>query len=104
MFQFAGLAEPYLCIQYGLVRESWDQMMFVSSPKLFADFHALRRLLMPRHPPYALNSLTTYIQSSPRNYNRSRRREESRDTGISHWATRHMTVRGGRSSNDCSFI
>jgi hypothetical protein len=65
MFQFAGLAGPYLCIQYGLIRESQDQILFVRYPTLFADFHALHRLLMPRHPPYALSSLTTYIQSSP---------------------------------------
>ncbi len=30
-----------------------------SSPELIAAFHAFRRLLVPRHPPYALNSLTT---------------------------------------------
>ena len=28
-----------------------------SSPKLIAAIHALRRLLTPRHPPYALSSL-----------------------------------------------
>jgi hypothetical protein len=38
--------------------------LFVNSPKLFADFHALRRLLMPRHPPYALSNLTTEILNS----------------------------------------
>ena len=54
----------YLCIQYMLVRESRDQRLFVNYPKLFADFHALRRLLMPRHPPYTLSSLTTNIQPS----------------------------------------
>ena len=53
-----------LCIQHTLVQESWDQYSFVSSPKLFADLHALHRLLMPRHPPYTLNSLTTNIQLS----------------------------------------
>ncbi len=30
-----------------------------SSPKLFAACHVLRRLLMPRHPPCALFSLTS---------------------------------------------
>ena len=29
------------------------------SPKLFAACHVLHRLLAPRHPPYALSSLTT---------------------------------------------
>lgn len=64
MFQFTWFAEMYLCIQYTLVQESRDQYSFVSSPELFADLHALRRLLMPRHPPYTLNSLTTNIQLS----------------------------------------
>lgn len=48
-----------------LIRESRDQHSFVNSPGLIADFHALHRLLTPRHPPYALSSLTTYIQNSP---------------------------------------
>ena len=30
-----------------------------SSPRLFAVSHVLHRLLSPRHPPYALSSLTT---------------------------------------------
>jgi hypothetical protein len=64
MFQFAGLAALRLWIQRRLIRESWDQRSFVNFPRLFADFHALHRLLMPRHPPCALSSLTTNIQSS----------------------------------------
>ena len=58
------VSDPYLWIQYGTVRESWDHHSFVNSPRLFADFHALQSLLTPRHPPCALNSLTTYIQRS----------------------------------------
>jgi hypothetical protein len=53
-----------LCIHCTLIRESRDHHLFVNSPELFADFHALHRLLMPRHPPYALSSLATFIQSS----------------------------------------
>ena len=64
MFQFTRFAAKYLCIQYPLVGESRDQRLFVNYPRLFADFHALHRLLMPRHPPYTLNSLTTNIQLS----------------------------------------
>ena len=30
-----------------------------SSPKLFAAYHVFHRLLVPRHPPYALISITT---------------------------------------------
>jgi hypothetical protein len=64
MFQFTGLATTRLCIQRGLIRASRDQRSFVSSPELFADFHALHRLLTPRHPPCALTSLATNIQNS----------------------------------------
>ena len=64
MFQFAGFATTRLCIQRESIRESRDQRSFVNFPGLFADFHALHRLLMPRHPPCALSSLTTNIQSS----------------------------------------
>ena len=58
------VGHAYLCIQYTLIRESRDQYSFVNYPKLFADFHALHRLLMPRHPPCALSSLTTEISNS----------------------------------------
>ena len=64
MFQFTGLAARRLWIQRRLIREPQDQSSFVNSPGLIADFHALHRLLMPRHPPCALSSLTTYIQNS----------------------------------------
>ena len=64
MFQFSGLAIPGLCIQSGSIRESQDQSPFGGSPELIAVFHALRRLLVPRHPPCALSSLTTMILSS----------------------------------------
>ena len=65
MFQFSGLSAPSLYIQPGPIRESWDQSPFVGSPRLFADFHALHRLLVPRHPPCALSNLTAMILSSP---------------------------------------
>ena len=35
-------------------------MDICSSPKLFAAYHVLHRLLVPRHPPCALLRLTTY--------------------------------------------
>ena len=34
-----------------------------SSPKLFAAYHVFHRLLVPRHPPCALSSITNLIQS-----------------------------------------
>ena len=35
--------------------------MFASSPELFAGCRVFRRLSMPRHPPYTLKSLATFI-------------------------------------------
>ena len=32
-----------------------------SSPKLFAAYHVFHRLLVPRHPPYALSSITNLL-------------------------------------------
>src|SRR5687767_6195430 len=55
----------HLWIQCMLIRELRDQRLFNSYPRLFAVFHARHRLLTPRHPPCALSSLTTNIQSSP---------------------------------------
>ena len=34
-----------------------------SSPKLFAAYHVFHRLLVPRHPPYALSSITNSLAS-----------------------------------------
>ena len=33
-----------------------------SSPKLFAAYHVFHRLLVPRHPPYALFSMTNVLR------------------------------------------
>jgi hypothetical protein len=49
-----------------LIRVSRDQCSFDSFPGLIAVFHALHRLLAPRHPPHALNSLAALILSSIR--------------------------------------
>ena len=40
-------------------------LLICSSPKLFAAYHVFHRLLVPRHPPYALVCLTSlrYIHS-----------------------------------------
>ena len=47
-----------------VIRASRAQCSFDSSPGLIAVFHALHRLLAPRHPPHALSSLTALILSS----------------------------------------
>lgn len=64
MFQFSALANVHLWIQCTTVRESRDQRSLDSYPRLIAACHALLRLLTPRHPPCALNSLTTWTQHS----------------------------------------
>ena len=46
------------------IQGSRDQHSFDSFPGLIAVFHALHRLLAPRHPPHALSSLAALIVSS----------------------------------------
>src|SRR5919112_1954225 len=43
------------------IRRSSDRSLFISSPRLIADYYVLHRLQMPRHPPFALRNLTTYM-------------------------------------------
>ena len=40
------------------IRKSPGQSLFSGSPRLIAAYHVLHRLPLPRHPPYALSSLT----------------------------------------------
>ena len=40
------------------IRKSTDQSSFTNSPWLIAGYNVLHRLLMPRHPPIALSSLS----------------------------------------------
>ena len=49
----------YLVIEIGLPHSEIPGSKFVcNSPRLIAACHVLHRLLAPRHPPYALSSLT----------------------------------------------
>src|SRR4051794_8369370 len=48
------------------IRESTGQSLFGDSPWLFAAVHALHRLLVPRHPPYALTILTVITPGNVR--------------------------------------
>ena len=64
MFQFTRFASHtyefsmgYLSVGFP-IRTPPDQSLFASSPKLFAGYHVLHRLSLPRHPPYALIHLT----------------------------------------------
>ena len=49
------------------IRRSQDQSPFDGSPGHIAACHVLRRLITPRHPPYTLNSLITFVVA-PRTY------------------------------------
>ena len=74
MFQFPGFAPDGLYIQppatpsgYPVasgcpIRTSPDQSLFGGSPELIAACRVLHRLCTPRHPPYTLSSLTTFIE------------------------------------------
>src|SRR5919106_3245196 len=48
------------------IRESTDHRLFSAYPWLIAAVHALRRLLVPRHPPCALLILTVITRSTRR--------------------------------------
>jgi hypothetical protein len=41
------------------IRTPWDHSLVDSSPRPIAASHVLHRLLVPRHPPFALDNLTT---------------------------------------------
>ncbi len=73
MFQFPALARTDLYIQSAVtpsactvttgcpIRKSLGQSLFDSSPGLIAAYRVLHRLITPRHPPYTLSSLTTFV-------------------------------------------
>ena len=67
MVHFPPLAPPFLCIQKGVMGHDSHRVSPFghprikarsSSPGLIAAYDALHRLPAPRHPPYALSSLT----------------------------------------------
>ena len=67
MVHFPGLAHTRLCIQRSVTRvhlvgfphsEIHGSKPACGSPRLIAACHVLLRLLLPRHPPCALSSLT----------------------------------------------
>ena len=67
MVHFPGFARTRLCIQRAVSRLYRDWFPYseilgskpiAGSPRLIAGNHVLHRLLAPRHPPYALSSLT----------------------------------------------
>src|ERR1700731_33822 len=76
MVHFPGFARPRLWIHHAVRRvhlrgfphsEISGSMPACGSPKLIAACHVLLRLLLPRHPPCALSSLTTKFTQHTRN-------------------------------------
>ncbi len=70
MFHFSGLARARLCVQRAVMgvypigfphSEIPGSKPVYGSPRLIAVSHVLHRLSAPRHPPYALSSLTTKL-------------------------------------------
>ena len=69
MFQFPSFATLGLCIQPGVtstlldvgfpIRRSTGQRLYTAHRRFSQFYHVLLRLLVPRHPPNALTSLTT---------------------------------------------
>ena len=55
----SGGGNPYDSVLGFPIRKSPDQSLVGDSPRHIAASHVLHRLLMPRHPPYALKNLTT---------------------------------------------
>ena len=73
MFQFSGFPTYDYFIHHRLTRHSLagfphseicGSIRICRSPQLIAAYHVLLRLLMPRHPPCALSSLTSSLNSS----------------------------------------
>ena len=73
MFQFRRFPAYAYLIQHTLMEvrsigfphsDIPGSMLICSSPKLFAAYHVLHRLLMPRHSPCALINLTNALLSA----------------------------------------
>ena len=73
MFQFSRLAPLCLCVQHrvpellsgGFPHSGISGLSVACTyPELLAAYHALLRLLAPRHPPHALNNLTSFANGS----------------------------------------
>ena len=59
------MRDDWLLRQPGFpIRRSPDQSLFSGSPKLFAANRVLLRLSAPRHPPFALISLTNPLKAT----------------------------------------
>ena len=57
----SGRSDPDLSGPRFRIQKSPDQRPFAGFPGHIAGYHVFRRLSMPRHPPYTLSSLATFI-------------------------------------------
>ena len=62
-----GVRIPEVCSGRFPHSEISGSMGICPSPKLFAAYHVFHRLLVPRHPPYALISITNLLSSTGMN-------------------------------------
>ncbi len=80
MFHFPAFPPHALCVQARVtgfkvlpgfpIRKSSDHSLVDSSPRHIAASHVLHRLLVPRHPPCALNNLATKMLASTVQFSR----------------------------------
>ncbi len=80
MFHFPAFPPHALCVQARVtgfrvlpgfpIRKSSDHSSVDSSPRHIAASHVLHRLLVPRHPPCALNNLATKMLASTVQFSR----------------------------------
>jgi hypothetical protein len=83
MFHFPAFPPHALCVQARVtgfrvlpgfpIRKSSDHSSVDSSPRHIAASHVLHRLLVPRHPPCALNNLATKMLASTVQFSTYRR-------------------------------
>jgi hypothetical protein len=70
------------------IRKSWDHSSVDNSPRHIAASHVLHRLLMPRHPPCALNILTTKMLASTVKFSNHHQTSTRTPTPVASWRQR----------------
>ena len=74
------------------IRKSQDQSSFDNSPGHIAACHVLHRLITPRHPPYTLSSLITFITGPLRPHGTVRPGQMSAPAGRCSARRRHQAA------------
>jgi hypothetical protein len=109
MFHFPAFPPLALCVQARVtgfrvlpgfpIRKSSDHSSVDSSPRLIAASYVLHRLLVPRHPPCALNNLTTKMLASTVQFSRYGRSPPCHRGKHTAKAAHRPTARPVRSAN-----